>query len=537
MTDTKKTAIIIGAGISGLSTGCYLQMNGYDTKILEMYTMPGGCCTAWDIKGYRCDYCIGWMPGCGDLSEDLSQIWRELGALQNRSIIHNDIFNSVVCDDGTRVNFYVDPDRLQQHLLEISPVDKRVIEEFCSGLRQFIKFVDVSAKMILKPEGLLTLPEKIMQSIRLLPFMRLFMKTGGIQMVDFADKFQSKAIAQAMNCIFYTRYDGLSLLPFLNNLAFSSRRLSGAPEGGSLALSASIAKRYQDLGGEIIYNQKVSKVLVEDKQAIGVHNSEGVEYLADYVVSAMDGYQTLMSLLEDKYTTPNLKDLYKAAIETPEGLMFQGVLSVFLGVNLDLKDEIHNTTYFFTSEEIEALPGVGDSSFSIQIRSNLFPSIAPAGKSVVLVTCLCDHRAWEKLDALENGNKTLPKKHTARKRSKAYQEAKKVVAAIFTNRFKQIYPDAADKIEVTDVSTPLTVVRYTGSMGGALLGWVPFAKQVEPFEEDLKKYGPVLPELKNFYMAGQWVQGGGLITTASSGRHAAQYVCNNDGRKFVAFEP
>jgi len=74
-------------------------------------------------------------------------------------------------------------------------------------------------------------------------------------------------------------------------------------------------------------------------------------------------------------------------------------------------------------------------------------------------------------------------------------------------------------------------------MGGALLGWVPFAKQVEPFEEDLKKYGPVLPELKNFYMAGQWVQGGGLITTASSGRHAAQYVCNNDGRKFVAFEP
>lgn len=225
-------------------------------------------------------------------------------------------------------------------------------------------------------------------------------------------------------------------MPFLNNLAFSSRRLSGAPEGGSLALSASIAKRYQDLGGEIIYNQKVSKILVEDKQAIGVHNSEGVEYLADYVVSAMDGYQTLMSLLEDKYTTPNLKDLYKAAIETPEGLMFQGVLSVFLGVNLDLKDEIHNTTYFFTSEEIEALPGVGDSSFSIQIRSNLFPSIAPAGKSVVLVTCLCDHRAWEKLDALENGNKTLPKKHTARKRSKAYQEAKKSSRRYFHQPFQ-----------------------------------------------------------------------------------------------------
>lgn len=537
MNTNNKSAIIIGAGISGLSTGCYLQMNGYQTKILEMYSVAGGCCTAWDIKDYRCDYCIGWMPGCGDLTEDFTQIWRELGALQNHSIIHFDIFNSVVCDDGTRVNFYVNPDRLQQHLLEISPVDNEPIEEFCSGLRQFIKFIDVYAIMVLKPDGLLTFMEKIKHYMRLLPYIRLFMRTGGIQMTDFADKFQSAAIRQAMNCIFYTRYDGLSLLPFLNNIAFSSRKLSGCPEGGSLELASSIAKRYQALGGEIIYNQKISKILVQDNQAIGVCNSEGEEFHADYVISAMDGYKTLMELLEDNYTTPSLKTLYKAAIEKPEGLVFQGVLSVFLGVDIDLIDEIHSTTYFFTEEERQFLTGVGDSSFSIQIRSNMFPGIAPAGKSLVLITCLSDHRAWEKLDALDNTNKSAPKKHTARKRSKAYQESKKVVAEIFTRRFLQYYPQAIDKIEFTDVSTPLTVIRYTGSMGGALLGWVPFAKEVEPFEADLKKQGPILPTLKNFYMAGQWVQGGGLITTASSGRHAAQYICANDGREFVATEP
>jgi len=537
MNTHKKTAVIIGAGISGLSTACYLQMNGYQTKILEMYSVAGGCCTAWDIKEYRCDYCIGWMPGCGDLTEDLTQIWRELGALQNHSVIHVDIFNSVVCDDGTRVNFYVDPDKLQQHLLEISPVDAQPISEFCDGLRQFMKFVDVFAVMMLKPEGLFTWMEKIKHYLRLLPYIRLFMKTGGIQMTDFAAKFQSKAIEQAMNCIFYTRYDGLSLLPFLNNIAFSSRKLSGCPEGGSLELSTSIAKRYQALGGEIVFNQKVSEILVENNQAVGVRNSEGEEFRADHVVSAMDGYTTLMELLGDKYTTPALKSLYKAAQEKPEGLVFQGVLSVFLGVDVDLSAEIHSTTYFFTKEERQALAGVGDSSFSIQIRSNVFPTIAPAGKSLVLITCLSDHRAWEALDAVDNGNKTPPKRHTARKRSKAYQEAKKVVAEIFTRRFLQRYPQAVDKIEMTDVSTPLTVIRYTGAMGGALLGWVPFAKEVEPFEADLKKQGPILPELKNFYMAGQWVQGGGLITTASSGRYAAQYVCASDGREFVASEP
>jgi phytoene dehydrogenase-like protein len=39
--------IIIGAGVSGLSVGCYLQMNGFDTEIFEMHNLPGGVCTAW----------------------------------------------------------------------------------------------------------------------------------------------------------------------------------------------------------------------------------------------------------------------------------------------------------------------------------------------------------------------------------------------------------------------------------------------------------------------------------------------------------
>jgi phytoene dehydrogenase-like protein len=42
-----KSVIIIGAGMGGLSSGCYGQMNGYSTKIFEMHDKPGGLCTAW----------------------------------------------------------------------------------------------------------------------------------------------------------------------------------------------------------------------------------------------------------------------------------------------------------------------------------------------------------------------------------------------------------------------------------------------------------------------------------------------------------
>jgi len=30
-----KSVTIVGSGVAGLSAGCYLQMNGYDTQILE----------------------------------------------------------------------------------------------------------------------------------------------------------------------------------------------------------------------------------------------------------------------------------------------------------------------------------------------------------------------------------------------------------------------------------------------------------------------------------------------------------------------
>ena len=41
-----KRVVIIGAGISGLSAGCYARMNGYDTEIHEAHSLPGGLCTA-----------------------------------------------------------------------------------------------------------------------------------------------------------------------------------------------------------------------------------------------------------------------------------------------------------------------------------------------------------------------------------------------------------------------------------------------------------------------------------------------------------
>lgn len=39
-----KKIVIIGAGIAGLSAGCYARMNGYDAEIYESHSLPGDYC-------------------------------------------------------------------------------------------------------------------------------------------------------------------------------------------------------------------------------------------------------------------------------------------------------------------------------------------------------------------------------------------------------------------------------------------------------------------------------------------------------------
>jgi uncharacterized protein with NAD-binding domain and iron-sulfur cluster len=38
----EKQIIVVGAGLAGLSTGCYAWMNGYRCRIFEHHSKPGG---------------------------------------------------------------------------------------------------------------------------------------------------------------------------------------------------------------------------------------------------------------------------------------------------------------------------------------------------------------------------------------------------------------------------------------------------------------------------------------------------------------
>src|SRR4029077_9759872 len=115
----EKSIIIIGAGLAGLSVGCYGQMNGYRTRIVEHHSEPGGVATAWKNGGYLIDggihYLMGHRPGqaCYDL-------YREVGILHNRQ--YPDLNTFVHFTDeitGKRISFSSDLDRLAADLKQL----------------------------------------------------------------------------------------------------------------------------------------------------------------------------------------------------------------------------------------------------------------------------------------------------------------------------------------------------------------------------------------------------------------------------------
>ena len=74
-----KKVIIIGAGLAGLSAGCYAKMNGFKSQIFEHHTVPGGVAAAWMRKDYLIDggvhFIMGYKPGT-----TLHQTFKDLGA-------------------------------------------------------------------------------------------------------------------------------------------------------------------------------------------------------------------------------------------------------------------------------------------------------------------------------------------------------------------------------------------------------------------------------------------------------------------------
>jgi phytoene dehydrogenase-like protein len=489
--------IIIGAGIAGLAAGCYAQMNGYRSQIFEMHHQPGGLCTAWQRQGFVFDGCIHYLFGSGQ-GQPFYSLWEELGVVPQQQFFHHDELLRVSEPNGKTLIVYSNPDsrperlrqRLEQHLTELSPNDRQLISDFCAGIRTFTKF-DLSL-LQQQPKASMRLGDWARLTRKMLPFLCPLSRWGNISAAEFASRFRDPFLRRAIPQMF--SWDSIPVMVGMSLLAYMHTENAGFPMGGSLQFAERIAvgakptvgNRYLELGGEIHYESQVEKIIVENKKAVGIRLYNNEEFWSERVISACDGHNTLFSLLERQYIPRQIQRYYDGHLPV------HSQLQISLGVNRDLSSEPNWTTHLLDEPVVIA----GEHRYEIGVKHYCFvgeasplenPSLAPLGKSVLMVMLTTNYDYWQRI---------YGRWRSLSERESIYDAEELQESRILIDLLEQFYPGIKAAIEFVDVATPLTYERYTGNWQGSSCGWL-LTKQTLPLS--IKGVLKTLPQLRNFY--------------------------------------
>lgn len=482
-------ALIIGAGLAGLSAGCYLQLNGYETEIFEAHDKPGGLCTGWTRKGYNIDGCIHGLLGSSS-SHPFYHMWDELLPMAEINFINYDEVYVFDYEDGHQFTVHSDLDRFEEYMLELSPGDEKPIKEYINGTR-YLSGLDMS--FMLKPRELYGITDYI-GMVKLLPVLNFMNKWNKVSSEDFAERFTDPNLKRAIS-----NFMSPILFQMLIHLSMNSK-VSGYPAIGSLGLSRLLAEKYIETGGVLHTLSKVRGIYVEKDTAIGIQLEDGSKLGGDKIISAIDMHATLYGLLQGDY----VDERTETGMDSMK--LNSSRIQVSIGVEKELEDIPHSMKII-----LEDPITIGDElhAYIDVLTYTQETDAAPPGKTLFIIQLETrNYDYWIDLRANDR---------------QAYNMTKTGVADSIITLLDHRLGQIKENVEMVDISTPATYLRYTGNWKGSIQGWDnDNLFQANPFRKELKG-------LRNFYMTGHWVEpGGGVPNAYKSGRDLAQIICKRD---------
>jgi phytoene dehydrogenase-like protein len=489
-----KKIVIIGGGVSGLSAGIYAQLNGFDAEIIEMHSITGGQCTAWDRKGYRFDYCLHWLVGTR--KGPFNDIWKETNVLNDQvEIIDHEVHTKIFADDGREFILYTILDKWEEYLCKLAPEDSVSIKKMCTDMRKSAFLQPYS-----DPPGLRKISQTIPSMFSMMPIMILFMKHGRKTCDEYfrSLKFKNPTLTYFLNSA-YGSID-FSALAFIMMFAWFNQKNAGYLIGGSLPMAKRMTEKFIGLGGKLTTRKRVTKIIVENDVAKGVVLSDGSIINADYVISAADGHSTIFDMLGGKYLNRKISHAYE------KWELFTPIVQVSFGIGSVISSVNPVETWLIKGQMI----GRTKTEQGYSIMNYCFDkTMAPEGNTVIVIRFESPWENWKDISEEEY----IIEKQNIEKDSRMLLE--------------KHYPRVSSFVEVVDVATPVTDVNYTGVWKGSYEGFMPSSKNL------MNNLNPALPGLKKFYMAGQWLfPGGGLPPAGQSGKWAIQYICRDEKIKF-----
>ncbi len=462
MSEQKWAMIIIGAGMTGLSTGLTWALN-VDTKekpvlIIDKEPRTGGYVTTYQRKGYSFETC----QVIGNLNDVFDYFGVKIELKQFKG-------------DYMRI-FWVNPETDEVKQIDI-PSGRETFknwlkEKYSDEADKIEKFMNHSYEMYLELS-------KLKYDPNFFEILKMFFtcpKIVGNASKSFQEYFDGFGIENPEIKEIFSAFAALSGVPesgvaALLPLGVMYSLLDGAyrPKKGFADLSKQMSNRFEELGGEFMLGKKVEKILVEDGVAKGIQLESGEKLYSDYVITTVDVKLAMKEMVGlDKIR--KLDQKYAQKVE--DVIMSPSSMNISLGLDdeLDLAgmgfDSGYNiiTTGGETFDKLfeaflEGKSGFTDKNFHLGV---ICPSLTTGTKPALTIRVV-----------------PLPKGNWVELRNEDYEKykAEKERWADFFIDLVEKYavPELKKHILVKDISTPATYSRYSGSPSASIYSMASFA--------------------------------------------------------------
>jgi phytoene dehydrogenase-like protein len=468
----KYDVIIIGAGIGGLTCGCYLAKSGLKVLIIEQHSIPGGYCTSFQRKGYRFDAAVHYLSGVK--RGVLGKVIDELNLRDKISFTQFDPTEKMIFPENITY-IRANPDDTIEEFVKSFPRDEDKIRNFFNSLLR-----DDIASLISK--------------IKKLNFNDLLDASFDNEKLKATIGFLLANIGSTPS-----QTSALAAAVFFREFIFDPGYY---PKGGSQSFSNAITEEFSRSNGEILLSNKVIKILVKNDAIAGVRTEKGQEFFCDYVVSNIDATSTYRDLLGDINTKESA---------TVEKLVTScSAFGLFVGIKGNLNSLLAEkcSIWYSDSYDIERDLTELTANFKAENLPNgmiFFPSLHDG-------TTSADKNTIQSLHVAPFATEEFW-------RSRKDEVMNKSLALI-----KKLIPNLKDEhIDLTVGATPVTFRRYTSNRNGAMYGWM------ASLEQSNSSLIAQESSFKGLILAGHWCTPslggkGGIAGVASLGRNAARII-------------
>lgn len=507
--DGQWDAVIIGSGLGGLSCAAAFARQGFRPLVIEKHDRPGGYATTFKRPGgFVFDVSLH-STSAGDRDGVYNVIPGFPEITDVEFVPHPNLYRAIYPDYD-----YTVPQKDLHGYVEIM---KGYFPDESAGIDAIIADMQGIAGDIGKlsaTQGQVDYSNFPMQFPHLF---KAFSRTWGQIVDEHLKNPKLKALISAQWGYYglppsklASIYYALPAISFHENGGYYVR-------GKSQTLSNAFVKFIEDRGGKVILKSKVKDILVKDQNAYGVVTEDGFQYQGKAIISNANAYDTFHTLLRPEQLPAEYMtrmDGYSVSLSS-----FQ----IFLGLKKDLvhdvgiKDaEIFYETSYDPEESFKAMVEgrMDNPGYGLSLYDNLYDGYSPKGKNTLNIIALHGYDHWKRYEAdYFAGNK------------KEYNAEKERIADILIDKVeKTLMPGLRDAIEVKEIGTPLTNVRYTGNYRGGIYGWDQTLGNAMPNRL------PQTTPIKNLYLSSAWTQpGGGYGGVIWSGIQCFGEVMKNRG--------